>query len=1671
MTDQKITLDIAGDNSDSNRKLDETISKLGSLGQAAETAGQRGRVGMSSWEQSLAGASNAQKRTSEETARMRDELDKLIGKIDKTAGAYSKFDSQLAQLQMFKKKGLLSDDDFNAYAAGIEKARKAAGVLANGLHIISLNSSFARLEMVRLFKDAATGQTQNFIRTFGTLAAQTGILSRVFTGMGPAVLGAVGAIATFAAAVVQGSLEIDRFNKSISVSGNVVGMNADQMRSLADSIGSASGSFSLADEALNKLTMSGRLSGQALADAGAAAVAMSDLTGQSVDKIVTEMVKITKEPTKALVDLNDQFHFLTQAQYDTVRSLEKSGDAAGAAAVGFHALKEAMDERNTQAVDNAGYIERAWKSVGTAFSEDWRTFKQFMSDLGRNDLDSKMDAQLKKIMGMQNQLVSLKEETWAQAHPEVIAQAEKEIQLEEEKYRAMVKTNSAQTAATQAQAANNRAVSDGIDASQKVNKILEEHASKADKLKAAVADLSSTYEKLWKAQQAAYDKDPNAPMNPLLVGVTNGPNGFTGGAYSKALLDLQNEFKDTKKVVDDSQKDFDRLTLSIDQQMAAFSKGKTDTDRYKVSIADLTDAQRAFLSNKLDILDSWNEESKVVKAAGKGYDDLVKLGDSLAQKDEDIRLKTQNLDSAQSNYNDTLKKINAEYSAILQLGPPTVAQQQAYTDAIKNAHNVMEDTRGYDLQKRALQEQESAIKKAASMWDSLATSISKTLVDAFSKGGNVLKNLGQGLVNVMKDIVNQLIAQWLRTRIIGLFGNLFGGMGGLLGAGAQLAAAQTTGGGFAADGSIMGGSSFGGSSSIMTSVAGDLLGGNSSGSNGFSFSDPSSWIGAGQHLWNGFQTGFSTLWNGSATAGSSILGSWSGNGVSYVGGNGLTGGMGVNLPGGGAYTPSAFGTAAGIAGGLYAGYNEYNAAGGGAAGLLGGAAYGIGTVGAMGIAGSMMAGGGAAAGMAAGMGSIGLGAIPVVGWIALAAMAINMISGGKLFGTAAKPIGGDLTTTIGNSGADITNTLHEKGQKALFGGAYYKDKNLPVDQQSIDAVNTFFDSLKKGTADFAAQFGLTMSTIVGGTFTQKYDKKGKPTTTETVVNGVTYTGETSAQFQERLQADSYIAVLDKMGVAATKFTSGLQGDADALFKSVQDLAAASQAAYADINRGIGLLGPDGNLGAVMAEVEKLAGSGEALADAYKRLVTENDAWRGSMEAAALALNESSTKTLEFADSLAKAFGSASAMQQALATFDKSYYTPQELAANQLANDRAQLATQGAAIGQDPTETMAQFKQAFDAVEASLTPDQLAQWINFGNLLAQVTGEVNSAAQAAQTAANNYAQFMAQFTPAASGFEQAMQKVQVSLAQNIAQANALAVANGQAGASAQDIGTIISASVMQGVAAVQALEQEAAGLANTLFGSGDLQSQITALQTKLAADKAAFDNGSSMAGAFAQYDQQQLTQLQAQFATQQAAALKQQQFMQAAQLLGDLGQIGAITGQGLGDFSKMFSIPLDKFAAMLGTDKDHLGAQFDKQVEMARSAMETAQNTKYSAEIQANILAVLSGKNPTFSPDDIYAALTGTILAQQAAGGKGPGPIGATGPHATVSTNSATGTGASTSTSPTGTSSDPVVTKNPDTTTAVNNQTPILREIRDALRDNTMVRDRYYSPRNTRPSMV
>jgi hypothetical protein len=112
------------------------------------------------------------------------------------------------------------------------------------------------------------------------------------------------------------------------------------------------------------------------------------------------------------------------------------------------------------------------------------------------------------------------------------------------------------------------------------------------------------------------------------------------------------------------------------------------------------------------------------------------------------------------------------------------------------------------------------------------------------------------------------------------------------------------------------------------------------------------------------------------------------------------------------------------------------------------------------------------------------------------------------------------------------------------------------------------------------------------------------------------------------------------------------------------------------------------------------------------------------------------------------------------------------------------------------------------------------------------------------------------------------------------------------------------------------------------------------------------------------------------------------------LLGDLAQISAVSGQSLADFGKMFpAINMDQFAKILGTDQAGLGKEFTQQEAMARAALDTAGNTKYTNELLADILAANQGHPLPFSAEQLAEDATGTITPATATGAGKSGAVG------------------------------------------------------------------------------
>lgn len=314
-----------------------------------------------------------------------DALAKLAGQIDPTIAALGRLDAQQAKLAAFKKSGLLGADDFNALNAAIEANRVKFTAAGNAMHQFSLNNAFARRELGRLAADLANGNWGRFEQTSLTLANASGLLGMAFSATGVMVLGAVAAVGLFAIGAERGWAESEKLRVSLIATGGAAGTSATALNSMADDVGRATGHWGDARKALDDMAASGKFAGAGLSGLAAAAVDASTVTGLSIDKIIAQFEKLQDQPAKAVAALNDQYHFLTAAEYAEIAALEEQGRTRDAARVAETAYTEAMKQRAQEVADNAGWLLRSAHAVRDGWNEAWASLKGAGAPLGLQD--------------------------------------------------------------------------------------------------------------------------------------------------------------------------------------------------------------------------------------------------------------------------------------------------------------------------------------------------------------------------------------------------------------------------------------------------------------------------------------------------------------------------------------------------------------------------------------------------------------------------------------------------------------------------------------------------------------------------------------------------------------------------------------------------------------------------------------------------------------------------------------------------------------------------------------------------------------------------------------------------------------------------------------------------------------------------------------------------------------------------------------------------------------------------------------------------------------------------------------------------------------------------------------------------------------------------------------
>lgn len=338
-------------------------------------------------------AASAQKANSTIQDQQR-ELAKLIGQIDPAVNALARLDEQERKLADFRRKGLVDTDTYDQYNQKLAQQRTALSNVSGAAQQAGM-SQRAYSAAMRNVPAQITDITTSLIGgqpAYLVAIQQGGQLKDMFGGIVPAAraLGtsllsminpltlAAAAVAAFGYAWYQAAKQQDAAEQALITTGRYAASSAKDLESLADSYDKIAGvTRGGALQALTQIASTGRLAGETFKTATEASLRWSVATGEAVDTVAKKFEDIAKDPTAALLRLNEAEHFLTQTQYDRIKALQDEGRQQEAVTEAANIYANVVNGRATEIEANLNLVSTAWKNIKIATAEAWDEFTNF----------------------------------------------------------------------------------------------------------------------------------------------------------------------------------------------------------------------------------------------------------------------------------------------------------------------------------------------------------------------------------------------------------------------------------------------------------------------------------------------------------------------------------------------------------------------------------------------------------------------------------------------------------------------------------------------------------------------------------------------------------------------------------------------------------------------------------------------------------------------------------------------------------------------------------------------------------------------------------------------------------------------------------------------------------------------------------------------------------------------------------------------------------------------------------------------------------------------------------------------------------------------------------------------------------------------------------------------
>lgn len=289
---------------------------------------------------------------------------------------------------------------YDQVAASAQKAGKAQagmGMLgAQGKQLTPQQLSALGYQTTDIITGLAGGQNPLLvlIQQGGQLRDQFGGVTNVFKAFASVLtplrvaLGAIGAVvAAIGFSFYKGAEESARLRDNLILTGNIAGIVNNKFEVLSKTLSSQlNTSIGTSRDIFSALIGSGKFTQETMTSVAQAIAMVSKLSGESADVVSKELIGSFDGSASSAKKLNDQYNFLTVAQYRYIEQLNQQGKLQEAAKYTADLLTESLAKQER----NLGLIEKMLSGAKNA----WSAFWDAAFDIGREKTTSDKLAEL-----------------------------------------------------------------------------------------------------------------------------------------------------------------------------------------------------------------------------------------------------------------------------------------------------------------------------------------------------------------------------------------------------------------------------------------------------------------------------------------------------------------------------------------------------------------------------------------------------------------------------------------------------------------------------------------------------------------------------------------------------------------------------------------------------------------------------------------------------------------------------------------------------------------------------------------------------------------------------------------------------------------------------------------------------------------------------------------------------------------------------------------------------------------------------------------------------------------------------------------------------------------------------------------------------------------------------